>query len=375
MLARLVWGARLSVSIGAAAVALALIVGVPIGALSGYAGGAIDNVLMRCMDALLAFPALLLALGLVAIMGPGSTSTTLAIGIVYTPGVARLTRGVVLAERPQEYVQAAHALGQRDRWVLVRHIMPNCVSALLVQASVNFANAMVIEAGLSFLGIGTPPPTASWGLMLNEARAFMTSAKHVAIAPGVAISLAVLGWNLLGDGLRDALDPRLTDGMRRGPATSTLRQQVGDADQRSRRRQRRNGPLDAQRVGRAVPPAESSSGVGHRVAVDLEGAAHEVEDPVVGQAGPSVEAALVIPVQRQARHRHLDDEHEPGGVLATVVAGRAGGDCDIGFRLGLVVQRDGALGADLPARAERALKRLLDEANRRVVRTTLARRR
>jgi peptide/nickel transport system permease protein len=211
VLARLVWGARLSVGIGALAVALALVVGVPLGALSGYAGGAIDNVLMRCMDALLAFPALLLALGLVAIMGPGSTSTTLAIGIVYTPGVARLTRGVVLAERPQEYVQAAHALGQRDRWVLLRHIMPNCVSALLVQASVNFANAMVIEAGLSFLGIGTPPPTPSWGLMLNEARAFMTSATHVAIAPGVAISLAVLGWNLLGDGLRDALDPRLTD--------------------------------------------------------------------------------------------------------------------------------------------------------------------
>ena len=211
VLARLVWGARLSVGIGAVAVALALAVGVPIGALSGYAGGAVDNVLMRCMDALLAFPALLLALGLVAIMGPGSTSTTLAIGIVYTPGVARLTRGVVLAERPQEYVQAAHALGQRDRWVLLRHIMPNCVSALLVQASVNFANAMVIEAGLSFLGIGTPPPTPSWGLMLNEARAFMSSAAHVAIAPGVAISLAVLGWNLLGDGLRDALDPRLTE--------------------------------------------------------------------------------------------------------------------------------------------------------------------
>ena len=211
VLARLVWGARLSVSIGAAAVALALAVGVPIGALSGYAGGVVDNVLMRCMDALLAFPALLLALGLVAIMGPGSTSTMLAIGIVYTPGVARLTRGVVLAERPQEYVQAARALGQRDRWVLLRHIMPNCVSALLVQASVNFANAMVIEAGLSFLGIGTPPPTASWGLMLNEARAFMSSALHVAIAPGAAISLAVLGWNLLGDGLRDALDPRLTD--------------------------------------------------------------------------------------------------------------------------------------------------------------------
>jgi peptide/nickel transport system permease protein len=211
VLARLVWGARLSVGIGAFAVALALVVGVPIGALSGYAGGAVDNVLMRCMDTLLAFPALLLALGLVAIMGPGSSSTALAIGIVYTPGVARLTRAIILAERPQEYVQAAIALGQRDRWVLVRHIMPNCVSALLVQASVNFANAMVIEAGLSFLGIGTPPPTPSWGLMLNEARAFMSSGRHVAIAPGVAISAAVLGWNLLGDGLRDALDPRLTD--------------------------------------------------------------------------------------------------------------------------------------------------------------------
>ena len=211
VLARLVWGARLSIRISAFAVALALVVGVPIGALAGYAGGVIDNVLMRCMDALLAFPALLLALGLVAMMGPGSTSAMLAIGIVYTPGVARLTRGVVLAERPQEYVQAARALGQSDGWVLVRHIMPNCVSALLVQASVNFANAMVIEAGLSFLGIGTPPPTPSWGLMLNEARAFMTSARHVAIAPGVAISLAVLGWNLLGDGLRDALDPRLAE--------------------------------------------------------------------------------------------------------------------------------------------------------------------
>ena len=130
VLARLVWGARLSIRISALSVALALVVGVPIGALSGYAGGAIDNVLMRCMDALLAFPALLLALGLVAIMGPGSTSATLAIGIVYTPGVARLTRGVVLAERPQEYVQAARELGQSDGWVLARHIMPSCVSAL-----------------------------------------------------------------------------------------------------------------------------------------------------------------------------------------------------------------------------------------------------
>ncbi len=179
-------------------------------AVSGYAGGTLDNLLMRVMDALMAFPALLLALGLVAALGPGTTSAILAIGIVYVPGVARLTRGVVLAERGQEYVEAARATGQADSWILVRHILPNCASPLVVQATVNFANAIVIEAGLSFLGIGTPPPTPSWGLMLNEARAFMSGAPHVAIVPGAAISLVVLGWNLLGDGLRDTLDPRLS---------------------------------------------------------------------------------------------------------------------------------------------------------------------
>jgi peptide/nickel transport system permease protein len=209
LLSRVVYGARLSLRVGALSVALALLVGVPIGALSGYTGGALDNALMRVMDALMAFPALLLALGLVAAMGPGTTSAILAIGIVYIPGVARLTRGVVLAERGQEYVEAARALGQADGWILGRHVLPNCTSPLLVQATVNFANAIVIEAGLSFLGIGTPPPTPSWGLMLNEARGFMTQAPHVAVVPGAAISLAVLGFNLLGDGLRDVLDPRL----------------------------------------------------------------------------------------------------------------------------------------------------------------------
>lgn len=211
MLSRVVYGARLSVRIGLLSVGLALLVGLPIGALAGYVGGKLDNLLMRVMDALMAFPALLLALGLVAAMGPGTTSAIVAIGVVYIPGVARLTRGVVLAERAQEYVEAARALGQADRRILARHILPNCTSALLVQATVNFANAIVIEAGLSFLGVGTPPPAPSWGLMLNEARAFMTSAPHVAVVPGAAISLAVLGLNLLGDGLRDALDPRLAE--------------------------------------------------------------------------------------------------------------------------------------------------------------------
>jgi peptide/nickel transport system permease protein len=211
LLSRILYGARLSVGIGAVSVGLALLVGLPIGALCGAVGGTLDNVLMRVMDALLAFPALLLAMGLVAAMGPGTNSATVAIAIVYIPGVARLTRGVVLAERGQDYVEAARAIGEGEARVLVRHILPNSVSPLLVQATVNFANAMVIEAGLSFLGIGTPPPTPSWGAMLNEARGFMTSAPHVAVVPGVALSLTVLGCNLLGDGLRDALDPRLVE--------------------------------------------------------------------------------------------------------------------------------------------------------------------
>jgi peptide/nickel transport system permease protein len=208
VLARLVWGARLSVSIGAVAVALALMVGVPIGALSGYAGGAIDNVLMRCMDALLAFPALLLALGLVAIMGPGSTSTTLAIGIVYTPGVARLTRGVVLAERPQEYVQAARALGQRDRGIALRHILPNCMAPLLVQGSFVFAYAILAEAILGFLGVGVPPYVPSWGNVIASGKNVIREAFWVSLFPGLALTLAGLSLNLLGDGLRDTLDPR-----------------------------------------------------------------------------------------------------------------------------------------------------------------------
>jgi peptide/nickel transport system permease protein len=205
-----VFGARVSLLVGVTTMLITSIGGGAIGLAAGYSRR-LDPILMRVMDGLQAFPAILLAIALMAARGPGVANVIFALSVVYTPRTAMLIRSTVLTLRELDYVQAARALGQRDRWVLARHIMPNCVSALLVQASVNFANAMVIEAGLSFLGIGTPPPTASWGLMLNEARAFMTSARHVAIAPGVAISLAVLGWNLLGDGLRDALDPRLTD--------------------------------------------------------------------------------------------------------------------------------------------------------------------
>jgi ABC-type dipeptide/oligopeptide/nickel transport system permease subunit len=207
--ARVVYGARLSFVVGFASMLLAGAVGVPIGAAAGYFGGVLDAMAMRLMDALLAFPAILLAIGLVGALGPGTGSGIIAIGVVYIPVLARVTRGAVLARRAEEYVQAARAVGETDAGILGRHVLPNCVAPILVQLTVGFAAAIVIEAGLSFLGAGTPPPTPSWGGMLNEARQFMVVAPHVAVFPGAAISLAVLGFNLLGDGLRDVLDPRL----------------------------------------------------------------------------------------------------------------------------------------------------------------------
>lgn len=207
--ARVVYGARLSFAVGLLSMLLATAVGMPLGAMAGYLGGPADAVSMRVMDAILAFPAILLAIGLVAALGPGTGSGIVAIGIVYIPVLARVTRGAVLARRSDEYVDAARAVGASDWGILRRHILPNSFAPVLVQATVGFASAVVIEAGLSFLGAGTPPPTPSWGSMLNEARQFMVVAPHVAVFPGAAISLAVLGINLLGDGMRDVLDPRL----------------------------------------------------------------------------------------------------------------------------------------------------------------------
>ena len=208
--ARVLYGARLSFAVGLLSMLLATAVGMPLGAVAGYLGGPADAVTMRVMDAVLAFPAILLAIGLVAALGPGTGSGIVAIGIVYIPVLARVTRGAVLARRGEEYVDAARAVGASDWGILRRHILPNSFAPVLVQATVGFASAVVIEAGLSFLGAGTPPPTPSWGSMLNEARQFMVVAPHVAVIPGAAISLAVLGINLLGDGMRDVLDPRLS---------------------------------------------------------------------------------------------------------------------------------------------------------------------
>ena len=207
--ARVIYGARLSVTVGFLTMVLATAAGVPLGAAAGYLGGIIDAVAMRLMDAVLAFPAILLAIGLVAALGPGTASGIAAIGIVYIPVLARVTRGAVLARHGEEYVAAARAIGETDLGILRRHVLPNSLAPILVQATVGFASAVVIEAGLSFLGAGTPPPTPSWGSMVSEARQFMIVAPHVAIFPGAAISLAVLGLNLLGDGMRDVFDPRL----------------------------------------------------------------------------------------------------------------------------------------------------------------------
>ncbi len=206
---RVIYGARLSITVGMASMLLATAAGVPLGAAAGYVGGTFDALVMRCMDAILAFPGLLLAIGLVAVLGLGTVSGIIAIGVVYVPVFARVTRGAVLVRRQEEYVEAARALGQTDAAILKKHVLPNCLAPVLVQATLGFASAIVIDAGLSFLGAGTPPPAPDWGTMLNEARQFMVSAPHVAVFPGLAISLAVLGFNLLGDGLRDILDPRL----------------------------------------------------------------------------------------------------------------------------------------------------------------------
>jgi peptide/nickel transport system permease protein len=209
LLSRIVHGARISVKVGLVSVLLGLVVGLPLGAFSGWVGGAVDLVVMRIMDAVLAFPAILLALAIVAALGPDVTNVMLAIGFRYAPIFARIARAAVLGEREKEYVAAARALGQSGLATLLRHILPNCTAPLVVQATANFAQAIIIESSLSFIGVGTPPPTPSWGTMLFEARGFVERAPFVAIFPGAAICLAVLGFNLMGDGLRDALDPRL----------------------------------------------------------------------------------------------------------------------------------------------------------------------
>lgn len=206
---RVLYGARISLQVGLVSVALGTVIGLILGALAGYLGGRTDTAIMAVMDAVYAFPAILLALVLVAVFKPGLVTVMTAIAIVRIPIFARTVRASVLAEREREYIAASRSVGQREMLLLARHILPNIVAPLIVVTTTYFATAIVVEASLSFLGLGVPPPAASWGTMLNDGRKFMESAPHIVIFPGIAISLTVLGFNLLGDGLRDVLDPRL----------------------------------------------------------------------------------------------------------------------------------------------------------------------
>jgi peptide/nickel transport system permease protein len=209
-LSRIIYGARYSLIIGVVAVATGMSVGLFFGAIAGYFGGAIDSVIMRCMDVMLAIPGLLFAIGIVAMLGPGLYQIMIAVGVVNVPIFARLLRGSVLAQKESDFVLAARAVGVPRRTILSSHILPNAISPLIVQGTLAMATAIIDVAGLGFLGLGPQDPgTPEWGTMLTEVDRYLQSAPHLAIIPGVAIVISVLGFNLIGDGLREALDPKL----------------------------------------------------------------------------------------------------------------------------------------------------------------------
>lgn len=207
-LARVIWGTRASLLAGLVSVSLALAAGVPIGLVSGYLGGVVDGTLMRMIDAMLAIPFLILAIALAAFLGPSLVNAMIAIGVSQTPIFARLTRGQVLTVKHEDFIEAARAVGNPHHRIVLRHILPNIVPPLLVQATLAAATAIIAEASLSFLGLGEQPPDPSWGSMLNTAKNFIPQAPWMALWPGLAIFALVLSLNLFGDGLRDALDPR-----------------------------------------------------------------------------------------------------------------------------------------------------------------------
>jgi peptide/nickel transport system permease protein len=208
ILSRLIFGARASLLAGSISVSIALALGVPIGLVAGYFGGWSDAVLSRVVEALLSCPFLVLAIALGAFLGPSLGNAMIAIGLSAMPIFARLTRGQVLAVKAEDYIEGARAIGLPDRWIILRYVLPNALSPIVVQATLAIAGAIIAEASLSFLGLGQQPPAPSWGSMLNTAKNFLEQAPWMSISPGIAIFLAVLGFNLLGDGLRDALDPR-----------------------------------------------------------------------------------------------------------------------------------------------------------------------
>jgi peptide/nickel transport system permease protein len=208
VLARVMFGARASLLAGVVSISIALTLGVPVGLLAGYGGRWIDVLISRITDAMLAIPFLILAIALAAFLGPSLPNAMIAIGVTATPIFVRLTRGQVMAVKVEDYVEAARAVGNPPVRIALKHILPNILPALIVQATISIATAIIAEASLSFLGLGQQPPAPSWGSMLNTAQRFLTNAPWMAVWPGLAIFLAVLSFNILGDGLRDALDPK-----------------------------------------------------------------------------------------------------------------------------------------------------------------------
>lgn len=208
VLSRIIFGARVSLRVGFSVVFLASLVGITLGAISGYFGGIIDTLVMRLTDILLAFPGILLAIAMVAVLGPNLNNVIIALATIGWVGYARLVRGQVLKVREMEYVTAARALGARSPRVILLHVLPNVINPVIVMATLGLAGAILSEAALSFLGLGVQPPTPSWGAMLTSGRRYLGLANHLAIFPGAAIMLAVMGLNFLGDGLIDALDPK-----------------------------------------------------------------------------------------------------------------------------------------------------------------------
>ncbi len=208
ILSRIIFGTRASLLAGVISVSIAIAIGVPLGLLAGYRGGFIDALISRITDAMLACPALILAIALAAFLGPSLTNAMIAIGITATPIFIRLTRGQAINVKVENYIEAAEAIGNSSLRIAMRHVLPNIIPALLVQITLSIAGAIIAEAALSFLGLGQQPPSPSWGSMLNSAQRFLVSAPWMAFWPGLSIFLIVMSFNLLGDGLRDALDPR-----------------------------------------------------------------------------------------------------------------------------------------------------------------------
>jgi peptide/nickel transport system permease protein len=208
ILSRLVSGARISLLVGLAVVSVSSLIGMALGSIAGYFGGAVDDLISRAIDILMAFPGILLAIALVAVLGPSLTNVILALCVIGWVGYARLVRGQALRARELEYVQAARALGAGSARIVIRHVLPTAFPSVIVQATLGMAGAIIAEASLSFLGLGVQPPTPSWGTMLDAGRSHLFDAPHLTIFPGVAIATLVLGFNFLGDGLRDRIDPK-----------------------------------------------------------------------------------------------------------------------------------------------------------------------